>query len=116
MAKIGEDKNIGKATRFPHNDATKGGAPKGKRISTVMKELLDLDVSEFSDKLKDMDTRTAIAVELVTIVFHTDSEVKEKMSAIKEILDRTEGKPNQKIEQTNTTIEPLNFNIINKSE
>ena len=26
MGKIGTDPNIGKATRFPHNDPTKGGA------------------------------------------------------------------------------------------
>lgn len=100
MAKIGDDKNIGKETRFPNNDPTKGGAPKGKRLSTIIKELLDTDISNFSETLQGMDANKALAIELITMAFHKENTVKDKLSAIKEILDRIDGKPNQSTDIT----------------
>lgn len=99
MPKIGQDKSIGKDTRFgTGQDPTKGGAPKGKRISTILKELLEKNTSEIGLKglPDDMDGNKAIALELLTIAFSKDS--KDKLSAIKEVLDRLEGKAVQKID------------------
>jgi len=70
------------------------GAPKGKRISTIIKELLNGNADKFSkDKaLKGLDGNSAIAVELITMAFSKDDSSRDKLSAIKEILDRIEGK------------------------
>ena len=75
-------------------DPTKGGAPKGKRVSTIIKDLLTGNAKAFS-KNKDyleLDGNTAMAVELITMAFDKDNTSKDKLSAIKEIMDRIEGK------------------------
>lgn len=89
------------ATQFPNNDPTKGGAPKGKRITTILKELLGKDSTEIGiDNLPEgMDGNKALALELLTIAFSKKSKDNDKLSAIKEILDRMEGKPTQSVEQ-----------------
>ena len=89
------------------------GSPKGKRTSTIIKEMLQGDVSKFSDNadVKGLDTNTAIVVKLIGIVFHNDTTNRDKLNAIREILDRTEGKPLQSIDIENTI--PEN-NLINK--
>lgn len=83
-------------------DPTKGGAPKGKRITTILKEILNQDISKIGLKDVDLpngvDGNKAIAIELLTIAFSKDH--KDKLSAIKEILDRNEGKVTQPIENT----------------
>lgn len=87
-------------TQFPKNDPTKGGAPKGKRITTILKELLSKETSEIgiNDLPQGIDGNKALALELLKIAF--DKNSKDKLSAIKEILDRMEGKPTQVIDQT----------------
>lgn len=88
----------GKGTQFPINDPKQGGAPKGKRVSTILKELLSKEASKIGiDNLPDgIDGNKAIALELLSIAF--DKKAKDKLSAIKEVLDRIEGKSIQKVE------------------
>ncbi len=97
-------------------DPTKGGAPKGKRVSTILKNLLNGSLDEIIDNpnLKGKEGNEALAMQLLTLAFHKDSSSNEKLSAIKEILDRIEGKPKQEIEQTNIDVQPLQFKIIGK--
>lgn len=90
-------------------DPTKGGHPKGKRVSTIIKELLNSDISVFNKKLKGMDANRALAIELITMAFHKENSPKEKLSAIKEILDRIEGKPKQDIAFSNVEIKPTKY-------
>lgn len=87
-------------TQFPKNDPTKGGAPKGKRISTILKEILSKEASEIGieNLPPGMDGNKAIAIELLSVAF--DKKHKDKLSAIKEILDRVDGKVSQPVENT----------------
>jgi len=91
-------KEIGKNTQFPNNPINKKGAPKGKRVSTILKELLDVDISTFDKTKKGMNVNQALAVELLAMAFHSDNTPSEKINAIKTILERIEGKPQQSIE------------------
>ena len=79
-------------------DPTKGGAPKGKRITTIIKELLEKDASDMGVKglPEGIDGNKALSIELLTIAFSKDS--KDKLSAIKEILDRMDGKVSQPLD------------------
>ena len=54
------------------------------------------------------------ATTILEVVMPDDN--KEKLSAIKEILDRTEGKPKQEIEQTNIEVKPLDFKIVGNND
>ena len=76
------------------------GAPTGKRASTIIKELLEGDAVSFTDNkdYKELDGNTALAVELITMAFSKDNKPNEKLNAIKEILDRIEGKPQQNVD------------------
>ena len=81
--------------KFGDGQSTKlGGRKKGKAVTTIIKELLSKNASQFS-KNKDyakLKGNEALAVELIAIAFNKDNSANEKLSAIKEILDRTEGK------------------------
>jgi len=58
------------------------------------------------DDLKDIvDGKKALAIELLTIAFSNSDEIKtsDKLNAIKEVLDRTDGKATQTVE-TNVTV------------
>jgi hypothetical protein len=83
------------------------GAPKGKRVSTIIKEILERgDLSKIREDLKDIDDgKKALAIELLTIAFSNSDEIKtsDKLNAIKEVLDRTDGKATQTVE-TNVTV------------
>ncbi len=92
----------------------KGGAPKGKRVTTIIKELLETDIKNFNPKLEGMDTNKALAIELITMAFHRDNSAKDKLSAIKEILDRIEGKAVQDVNLNSNEVNPLTFKVIGK--
>jgi hypothetical protein len=85
-----------KATQFSKdNQPEKRGRPKGRRnVATVLKELLSVQdtnmggVGEFGSPIAKM---------LIQIAFHKDSNNNEKLKAIKEILDRIEGLPDQNV-------------------
>jgi hypothetical protein len=85
----------GKGVKFGEGQSTnKGGSPKGKRIATILKELLGKNAKEFSKNkaFVDLDGNTALAMELVLMAFSKDDSPRDKLNAIKEILDRIEGK------------------------
>ena len=105
-------KNSGLATQFGQpngNDNTKGGTKKGKTTTTIIKELLKSKVNLFSNNedYKGLDVNTALAVELISMAFHKSNKPAEKLNAIKEILDRIEGKPKQSIGFEINEIKPI---------
>ena len=85
-----------KATQFSKdNQPEKRGRPKGRRnVATVLKELL---ASHDTNMGGVGDFGSPIAKMLIQIAFHKDSNNNEKLKAIKEILDRIEGLPDQNV-------------------
>jgi hypothetical protein len=84
------------ATRFSStNQPKKNGRPKGRRnVATVLKELLSVQDTNMGG---EGDFGSPIAKMLIQIAFHKDSNNNEKLKAIKEILDRIEGLPDQNV-------------------
>ena len=84
------------ATRFSStNQPKKNGRPKGRRnVATVLKELLSVQDTNMGGV---GDFGSPIAKMLIQIAFHKDSNNNEKLKAIKEILDRIEGLPDQNV-------------------
>ena len=85
-----------KATQFTsENQPEKRGRPKGRRnVATVLKELLSTQDTSMGGL---GDFGSPIAKMLIKIAFSNDSNNNEKLKAIKEILDRIEGMPDQNI-------------------
>jgi len=54
-----------------------------------------------------LDVNTALAIELISMAFHKESKPADKLNAIKEILDRIEGKPKQSIGFEINEIKPI---------
>ena len=77
------------------NQPEKRGRPKGVRnVATVLKELL----STHDQTLGGVgDFGSPIAKMLIKIAFSNDSNNNDKLKAIKEILDRIEGLPDQNV-------------------
>jgi hypothetical protein len=85
-----------KSTQFSStNQPEKRGRPKGVRnVATVLKELL----STHDQTLGGVgDFGSPIAKMLIKIAFSNDSNNNDKLKAIKEILDRIEGLPDQNV-------------------
>lgn len=89
------------------------GAPKGKRVSTIIKEILESgDLGKIRLDLKGVDDgKKALAIELLAIAFSNTENIKtsDKLNAIKEVLDRTEGKATQRVETSVTVKAPPIF-------
>jgi len=85
-----------KATQFSSdNQPEKRGRPKGRRnVATVLKELLATQDENMGGV---GDFGSPIAKMLIQIAFHKKSNNNEKLKAIKEILDRIEGLPDQNV-------------------
>tara|TARA_R100000231_G_scaffold85439_1_gene64893 strand:+ start:1025 stop:1366 length:342 start_codon:yes stop_codon:yes gene_type:complete len=85
-----------KATQFSStNQPDKRGRPKGSRnVATVLKELLSTQDTNMGGV---GDFGSPIAKMLIQIAFSKDSNNNEKLKAIKEILDRIEGLPEQNV-------------------
>ena len=110
MAKLEGNKSAkGKGFDSNPENINKSGAPKGKRVSTILKELLEKDLSALGvvDAPEGMDGNKALALQLLTIAFHKDSNQRDKISAITQILDRIEGKATQQIEVKEVKDQPL---------
>ena len=123
MGKIGEDKNVGKDTRFPHNDPTKGG--RKPSIKKQLKELLLQDgqvkieskqvvgIEEDGSVIIKLPTEMQLAMKLKQLAMSGKNAT--TLNAIKTIMEQLDGKPNQYTEQTNThQIEPILFRRIGK--
>lgn len=99
-------------------DPTKGGAPKGKRVSTILRELLSKNAKDIGiDKIKESlpegtDGNTALALELLTLAFGGGSD---KLSSIKEVLDRIEGKAVQTV-LTDTPPDQVKYSIVDPDD
>ena len=118
MARIGEDKNIGKDTRFPHNDPTKGG--RRPKIYNILKdkgyskedvracfgELSFYTKSELNEVLQNKEL--PIIQQIVANQF-LEALKGGDWGKIKEILEHSIGKPTQPIEQTNDNIQTIIF-------
>ena len=85
-----------KETQFTsENQPEKRGRPKGRRnVATVLKELLSTQDVNLGG---EGDFGSPIAKMLIKIAFSKDSNNNEKLKAIKEILDRIEGLPDQNV-------------------
>ena len=85
-----------KATQFTtENQPEKRGRPKGVRnVATVLKELLSVQDSTMGGI---GDFGSPLAKMLIKIAFSNDSNNNDKLKAIKEILDRIEGMPEQNL-------------------
>ncbi|MEL6305773.1 MAG: hypothetical protein AAFO07_32160 [Bacteroidota bacterium] len=90
--------NLKKGVRFGEGQSRKGnGRPKGKSLNTILKEILSEDFSEFSDDFPEgMEGNYAVALELIGIAFSKNH--KDKLGAIKEILNRVDGRVTQTVE------------------
>ena len=107
-----------KSTQFSStNQPEKRGRPKGRRnVATVLKELLSAQ-----DKNMDGvgDFGAPIAKMLIQIEFSKQSNNNEKLKAIKEILDRIEGMPEQNVNVSASPpswIDETNDDIIEEDE
>jgi len=85
-----------KATQFSKENQPEGrGRPKGSRnVATVLKELLSTQDKQLGG---DGDFGSPLAKMLLKIAFDKESSNNDKLKAIKEILDRVEGKSEQTI-------------------
>ncbi len=85
-----------KATQFSKTNQPEGrGRPKGSRnVATVLKELLATQDKQLGG---DGDFGSPLAKMLLKIAFDKESSNNDKLKAIKEILDRVEGKAEQVI-------------------
>ena len=117
MAKIGEDKNIGKATRFPHNDPTKGG-----RKPSIKNQLVDLlesegnltiqanqavQIKDSGDVAIKVPTQMQMAMKLSS--WAMSKKGNDSLKALQMIMEQIDGKPTQPIEQTNDNVQTIIF-------
>jgi len=96
------DPNIGKETQIkPGEVRNPHGAPKGKRLSTLLKETLS---NGLAVKVRNADgtagTKYIKEADIISALIQEAVGGKNKMNAIKEILDRVDGKAFQSIDIT----------------
>jgi hypothetical protein len=85
-----------KSTQFStENQPAKQGRPKGRRnVGTVLKELLSTQDKNIGGL---GDFGSPLAKMLITIAFSNETSNPDKLKAIKEIIDRIEGLPDQNV-------------------
>ena len=100
-----QDYKVGKGKPPEHGKIKKGevrnpnGRPRGARsLTTILQEILDNARGEIDGKKVDGNT-------LLMATLYKKAIDKKDLQAIREILDRLEGKPLQKTENTNKNIE-----------
>jgi len=110
-------KNSGKSVGKPENltpwqpgeSGNPKGRPPGRSISSILKDLLNKNFTNIDPfekgQLKERPINEHIAIKLANMALKGD------ISSIKEIFDRTEGKPPQKLEHTGDANNPLSINV-----
>jgi len=90
--------NLTRGVKFGEGQSRKGGGrKKGKTLNTILKEILSKDFSELSSDFPEgMEGNYAVALELIGIAFSDNH--KDKLGAIKEILNRVDGRVTQTVE------------------
>jgi hypothetical protein len=105
-----------KAWQYKKGQPSKGGRPPGtKNISTILTELLQVKIPGI--KIPDIRTedgkkKAFTGGELLAFRLFNRGVIKGDMSAMREIIDRVEGRPLQKQEVTGKNGEPLRDNTI----
>ena len=103
MGKIGTDPDIGKATRFPHNDPTKGGRPVS--IRAQLKDLLEAEgnvtmpasqvvkINDDGSVILKLPTQMQMAMKLSS--WAMSKKGNDSLKAIQMIMEQIDGKPVQ---------------------
>jgi len=101
--KIHEHPNAGKSTfRERPEDINKKGKDTGPHLSTMLKNLLELPIEQvvpvIEEHCKGKSLKEATAIQLIVMAMHPDTPHNVKLSALREIWDRTEGKAQQNVQ------------------
>ena len=124
MGKIGIDKSIGIKTRFPHNDATKGGRPIS--IKAQLKDLLEsegnltipakqiISINDDGSVVMKVPTQMQLAMKLQS--WAMSKKGGDSLKAIQMIMEQVDGKPKQEVESTINAVQPLTFTILKNKE
>ena len=110
MGKEENFKGNTEGTQFGNGQPTdRGGAKKGKRVSTILKELLEGDAKQFSTNkdYKNLDGNTALAFEMIIMGFYKGNATRDKISAINSVWDRTDGKAKQTFDFDASEVLPI---------
>ena len=97
------------------DNINKNGAPKGERLVTKLKKLLKSDAAKIDKALEGLSVDDALMLQLVKIGLSGDDN-KEKLSAIKEILDRIEGKSTQFVETKDVSDAPKKIEFVKSND
>lgn len=97
MGKKGKIENLTPHQFKPGESGNPKGRPKGKSLTTILSNMLDSKI-EIKNPLTNKKERVSIAEGLaIKLIYNGLSKGKNNIQAIKEIMDRTEGKALQNI-------------------
>ena len=122
MAKIGTDPNIGKDTRFPNNDPTKGGRPLS--FKTRYKEIYEQNDAVIWLPQSAVLERTKNGINEIGLPLQKSDQILAKLdrliangkegislNAIKFIWEQIDGKPRETVDITQFIEQPLFLDV-----